>query len=176
MKKTKTKKIQHKNRNSIIKSFNKAKRTVQQTKVNQVNNQNPKIFQANNQKTIVMVNGNNVISKGKRIRKKKQKMHSPYVEQISGQIFQLCNTEPKVYFRAVDSRPSALIQIQNKSDCLMNAIIYLRDSRMITQTIEREQQVSLDVSSLNSLAIECIGEHDGFCRGLYSLCLRHFFS
>lgn len=127
--------------------------------------QNSKITQVNKQTTIVNV--------GCPRRKKKSCRRKPAIcGKISGRIFQLCNSEPKIYFRSIDSRPSGLIQIENKSNCVMQAIIQLNSKRSIEQTIEREQQVSIAVPSIKNLKIKCTGESDSFCRGLYSVCLR----
>lgn len=103
--------------------------------------------------------------------KELEKHRCKTIEKITGRIFQLCDGVPKVYFRAVDHTPSALIQIENKSDCIMEAIIELNDERQITEIIEREQQVTIDVCSIKRLLIKCIGNKEAFCRGFYSLCL-----
>ncbi len=54
----------------------------------------------------------------------------------------------------------------------MKAVVQLNNNRSITQIVEREQQVSIAVPSIQYLMIECDGDNDGFCRGFYSLCLR----
>lgn len=128
----------------------------------------PNVKQMNKNSTIVNVN-NNCCFKCKKRSVHHKKRNS--VKKISGRIFQLCNSGPKVYFISITSRPSALIQVENKSDCTMQAIIRINHKRKIVQTIEREQQVTIQVPSIQYLKIQCTGEHNHYCRGFYSLCL-----
>ncbi|MEB3102217.1 S-Ena type endospore appendage [Ferviditalea candida] len=107
-----------------------------------------------------------------KFKKKRFRRVRTTLEKICGRIFQACDSEPKVYFRAVDQRPSAVIQVENKSACTMKAVVQLNDNRSFTQIIEREQQVSIDVPSIQYLKIECDGDTGGYCRGFYTLCLR----
>jgi hypothetical protein len=95
----------------------------------------------------------------------------PIVQKIAGRIYQTCNDGPQLYFLSVTLRPSALIQIENNSPCIMQAIIYLGHGRTVKQTIKREQQVTLFVPSIKSLKIRCMDEENTICRGFYSLCL-----
>lgn len=105
-------------------------------------------------------------------RSKKNKC--PATKKVSGRIFQLCNDGPKVYFRTVAPlKPAALVQIENTSTCIMEAIIELNNERQITQSIEQGQQVTIDVFSIRRLLIKCSGKEEEVCRGYYSLCLRH---
>lgn len=122
-------------------------------------------IQINKQSTIVQVGNRSCRSK------KGCKKPARRVKKISGRIFQLCNGVSKIYFRSVDARLSALIQVENKSSCVMHAIVQLNRRRIIRETIELEQQVSIYVPSIKSLRIQCTGDGNGFCRGFYSLCL-----
>lgn len=124
------------------------------------------VSQNTKQSTTVNVN-NNYSCNRKRICNKK----NSHVRKVSGRIYQLCNSEPKVYFMSIHNRPSALIQIENKSDCLMRAIININQKKKSILNIEREQQISVSVPSIMNLKIHCIGENTQFCRGFYSLCL-----
>ncbi len=53
----------------------------------------------------------------------------------------------------------------------MQAIVQLDRKHSIKQTVEREQQVSIDVLSIRTLKIRCIGDENQFCKGLYSISL-----
>jgi len=124
-----------------------------------------KVVQLNKQVTIV-----NTTAGSKRLHRHCQP-RSPKVKKITGRIFQMCNDEPQEYFVSVGLRPSALIQIENKSPCTMRAIVHLGHGRTVQQTITREQQVSINVQSIKSLQIQCTGEDNMVCRGYYSLCI-----
>lgn len=92
--------------------------------------------------------------------------------KICGKIFQKCDTDPVLYYRAVDDPSSAIVQVENFSTCVMRALITLDDGRIIVEHIEQNQQISVSVPSLKKLEIECKGKADQICRGSYSLHLR----
>ncbi|SDY17645.1 hypothetical protein SAMN05421736_101579 [Evansella caseinilytica] len=104
---------------------------------------------------------------------KEEEKKCPVIEKITGRIFQPCDGISKVYYKAVDMKPAALIQIENKSACCMEATVELSDDRKIIQTIDRDQQVTMDVGAIQRLLIQCRGNSESYCRGFYSLCLRH---
>jgi hypothetical protein len=134
--------------------------------------QKTKVTQVNKQQTIINLSGNSYKRTPRRKRRPSTRQQS-LVEKISGRIFQECNGEPQTYFRSIDKRTSAIVQIENKSACTMKVIIHLDEVREITQNVTREQQVSFDVPSLLYLEIACVGEASTFCRGMYSVCLRN---
>lgn len=134
-----------------------------------------KMTQVNTQKMIVNLPRSFPRHLPKRESQHCKKEKSPVLEKISGRIFQKCDDNPRMYFRSVDEKPSALVQVENKSNCIMEIIVQLNDHKKITHTIEREQQVSISVPSIEFLEIACSGDSDTFCRGFYSICLRHKF-
>lgn len=131
------------------------------------------VIQVNEQSTIVKV-GDGCKPKRNSCKKKSGnlKRRGKIAEKVCGKIFQKCNSDPKLYFRSVDVRPSALVQVENKSNCIMYALVTLGDGRVISESIEQEQQVTIDVPSIKNLIIECSGEENSFCRGLYAVYLR----
>ncbi|WP_425433896.1 S-Ena type endospore appendage [Marininema mesophilum] len=114
----------------------------------------------------------NIVKVGECCRFKRKYFRKTANEKICGNIFQLCDAKPRLYYRAVDVFPSALVQIENKSNSIMIAFIKLRDGRIISDRIGQEQQVSFNVPSIQYLRIACISEETSYCRGSYVLFLR----
>lgn len=89
---------------------------------------------------------------------------------VCGRILQRCDKGPRVYFRAIDTLPSAIIRIDNRSECTMTAVIEVDCGENVVGTIGQGQQVSFDVSSLRALIIDC-HRCDGICKGFYEITL-----
>lgn len=138
--------------------------------INNRHTQKTNVIQVNKQSTIVNV------GKTCKPKKKAPVRRAPASEKICGKIFQTCSTDPKLYFRSVDARPSAIVQVENNSDCVMRAIITLGDERTFTESIKQEQQLSMDVPCLKNLSIACSGEDNRYCKGYYTIWLRPILS
>lgn len=127
-----------------------------------------------NQSKIVQINRQNTtvnVGTGRKSGRNRRRGCRFACKRVSGRIFQLCNEASREYFASIRLRPRALIQIENKSDCEMYAIIYLGQRWVVRKRVGREQQMSVYVPSLKSLRIEAVGEENTACRGYYSICL-----
>jgi hypothetical protein len=98
---------------------------------------------------------------------------------ICGKIFQPCDGQERVLFRAVKERPSACIRIDNHSGCTMKVTIELgkgHKAHKVRETIGPFQQIALIVPSIQRLLIKCFddgnNEEHKFCRGKFALKLR----
>ncbi|MFC3803463.1 S-Ena type endospore appendage [Cohnella sp. GCM10012308] len=94
-----------------------------------------------------------------------------YYEEICGTIFQKCDSQPQVYFRAIEMQPSATVKLQNDTNCVMEAIIKL-GTKEVVQLVGQSQQISLVLPSISSLTIRCSGEDSTQCRGCYIIRFR----
>ncbi|WP_159887545.1 S-Ena type endospore appendage [Paenibacillus puerhi] len=128
-----------------------------------------KTVQVNKQTTIVQVNQKCCQTKRKKQNRKQKKY---FIEKVCGVIFQKSLSPPQVYFRAIGVRPSATLNIQNDTNCDMEAIIKMR-TKEITQTVKQSQQVSMVLPSLARLSIRWAGGESPICRGRYTIILRH---
>ena len=124
-------------------------------------------------KQVTVVNVKTCGKRGKRPRPVPVKCRER--KEITGRIFQQCNGESQEYFCSVGVHPSAVIQIENKSPCVMHALVKLKEGRFVEKVIHQEQQISLYVVAIRSLTIRCTScksdRESSFCRGYYSLCL-----
>ncbi|MFD2331844.1 S-Ena type endospore appendage [Cohnella sp. GCM10020058] len=139
-----------------------------------------KTIQVNKQTTIVVVDATAERRRKARCRRPvrrrgRRRRFDPgrraYYEEICGAIFQKCDSQPQVYFRAIEMQPSATIKLQNDTNCVMAAIIKMR-TKEIVQLVGQSQQISLVLPSISSLTIRCSGEDAAQCRGSYIIRFR----
>lgn len=130
---------------------------------------NSNVVQINKQVTIVNVN-----TRPARRRRRHQHCQPPRAvrcQRVSGRIFQACSDGLQEYFRSLTRSPSALIEIENKSLCKMEAVVHYGDGKTLYQTISRGQQVAIQVPFIRSLQIQCGDDTESLCRGFYTICL-----
>ena len=109
-------------------------------------------------------------------RKKPVQREKVVTECMCGKVFQPCDGSERVYFRAVSPLPSAILRIENESECEMQVTIELWGGQAIIERVGAFQQYFSVVPSIRRLVIRCVkssGEtKTRFCQGEFALKLH----
>lgn len=106
-------------------------------------------------------------------KKKCYKYDKVVTNEICGKINQVCNSKPKVIWRAIGVQPSGTIKVTNSSDYIM--VLLIKSGKKLCTSkviVYPRDEITLTIALIHSIEVECIGKHNEMCTGSFILCIQ----